>query len=74
MPGAAPSPQTIMSLIERFNDDNRNFLVLSSRTATDDPLVDISHESLIRQWKTLADWVDQEAESQRPPPNNTPRR
>jgi acetolactate synthase regulatory subunit len=58
-------PQTIMSLIKRFNDDNRNFLVLSSRTASDDPLVDISHESLIRQWKTLADWVDQEAESAR---------
>ncbi|MGD1986016.1 MAG: pentapeptide repeat-containing protein [Desulfobacterales bacterium] len=63
--GKKVSPQTIMSLIERFNDDNRNFLVLSSRTATDDPLVDISHESLIRQWKTLADWVDQEAESAR---------
>ena len=31
----------------------------------DNPLVDISHESLIRQWKTLADWVDQEAESAR---------
>lgn len=58
-------PEKIMSLIERFNDENRNFLVLSSRTATDDTLVDISHESLIRQWKALADWVDQEAESAR---------
>ena len=58
-------PQTIMSLIQRFNAEDRNFLVLSSRSSTDDPLVDISHESLIRQWKTLADWVDQEAESAR---------
>ena len=58
-------PETIMSLIKRFNAENRNFLVLSYRTSTDDPLVDISHESLIRQWKTLADWVDQEAESAR---------
>jgi len=58
-------PETIMSMIQRFNAENRNFLVLSSRTSTDDPLVDISHESLIRQWKTLADWVDQEAESTR---------
>ncbi len=63
--GKKVSNQTIMSLIERFNDENRNFLVLSSRTSKDDPLVDISHESLIRQWKTLADWVDQEAESAR---------
>jgi hypothetical protein len=58
-------PDTIMSLIQRFNAEERNFLVLSSRASTDDPLVDISHESLIRQWKTLADWVDQEAESAR---------
>ena len=58
-------PQTVMSLIQRFNAENRNFLVLSSPTSNDDPLVDISHESLIRQWKTLADWVDQEAESAR---------
>ena len=63
--GKKVSTQTIMSLIERFNAENRNFLVLSSRAATDDTLVDISHESLIRQWKTLADWVDQEAESAR---------
>ena len=58
-------PETIMSLIKRFNAEDRNFLVLSSRTSTDDSLVDISHESLIRQWKTLADWVDREADSAR---------
>jgi hypothetical protein len=63
--GNAVSHATLMSLIERFNAENRNFLVLSSRAASDDPLLDISHESLIRQWKTLADWVDQEAESAR---------
>ncbi len=63
--GEKVRPETVMSLIQRFNDDNRNFLVLSSRASAADPLVDISHESLIRQWKTLADWVDQEAESAR---------
>ena len=61
--GEKVMPETVMSLILRFNDDNRNFLVLSSRASADNPLVDISHESLIRQWKTLADWVDHEAES-----------
>jgi hypothetical protein len=54
-----------MSLIQRFNEDNRNFLVISSRASAIDPLVDISHESLIRQWKTLVDWVDEEAKSAR---------
>jgi hypothetical protein len=58
-------PDKVMSLIKRFNAENRNFLVLSTRISSDDPLLDISHESLIRQWKTLADWVDQEAESAR---------
>jgi energy-coupling factor transporter ATP-binding protein EcfA2 len=58
-------PEKVISLIQRFNDENRNFLVLSTRSSSGDPLVDISHESLIRQWKTLADWVDQEAESAR---------
>jgi len=45
-----------MSLITRFNADNRNFLVLSPGASADNPLLDISHESLIRQWKTLAAW------------------
>ncbi|MBT8363334.1 MAG: pentapeptide repeat-containing protein [Deltaproteobacteria bacterium] len=63
--GKKVRPQNIRSLIERFNVDDRNFLVLSSRASADNPLVDISHESLIRQWKTLAKWVDEEAESAR---------
>jgi len=36
----------------------RSFLVLSGDP---DPMVDISHESLIRQWDSLRTWVDQEA-------------
>ncbi len=63
--GRNVSAANVMSLIQRFNADNRNFLVLSFRASDDNPLVDISHESLIRQWQTLADWVDQEAESTR---------
>ena len=63
--GESASPEDIQALIERFNSDNRNFLVLSTRADGDDPLVDISHESLIRQWTTLAGWVDEEAESLR---------
>jgi energy-coupling factor transporter ATP-binding protein EcfA2 len=63
--GGRETPQTVMPLITRFNADNRNFLVLSSGTPADNPLLDISHESLIRQWKTLTAWVDEEAESAR---------
>jgi ABC-type dipeptide/oligopeptide/nickel transport system ATPase subunit len=53
----------VMAVIERFRAERRNFLVLSSPNPDDDPLIDISHESLILQWGTLRDWVDQEAES-----------
>jgi hypothetical protein len=52
-------------LIRRFNADNRNFLVLSPGAPADHRLLDISHESLLRQWKSLAAWVDEEAESAR---------
>jgi len=63
--GRKEAPETVMPLITRFNADHRNFLVLSPGASEDNPLLDISHESLIRQWKTLAAWVDEEAESAR---------
>ena len=63
--GKKEAPETVMSLITRFNADHRNFLVISPGATEDNPLLDISHESLIRQWKTLAAWVDEEAESAR---------
>ncbi|KKO17953.1 MAG: hypothetical protein BROFUL_03361 [Candidatus Brocadia fulgida] len=58
--GAAP--ERVMMTIEKFRENDRNFLVVSSDT---DPIIDISHESLIRQWETLSRWVDEEAESAR---------
>jgi WD40 repeat protein len=33
--------------------------------AAPDPIIDISHESLIRQWRTLHRWVDEEATAAR---------
>ncbi len=53
----------IMSIIDCFLRNNRSFLKLSEGKNETEILVDISHESLIRQWKTLRDWVDEEAES-----------
>jgi hypothetical protein len=32
-------------------------------TADDDPLIDISHESLIRQWERMSEWAQNETES-----------
>ncbi len=57
------TPEQVVRVIQKFREDNRNFLILSSENLSDDPLVDISHESLIRQWQTLSKWVDQEVES-----------
>ena len=51
-------------LLERFLDDRRSFLRYSGEggsTGPDATLVDISHESLIRQWDRLRAWVDEEA-------------
>uniref|UniRef100_UPI001061F533 nSTAND1 domain-containing NTPase n=1 Tax=Candidatus Thiosymbion oneisti TaxID=589554 RepID=UPI001061F533 len=56
----ATEPQ-IRHVIDCFRQggekSGRNFLVLSGDR---DPMIDISHESLIRQWKNLWTWVDQE--------------
>ena len=59
------SPQALREIIQKFRENGRSFLVLSSENPNDDPLVDISHESLIRQWETLSSWVELEAESAR---------
>jgi energy-coupling factor transporter ATP-binding protein EcfA2 len=52
--------ETILKIIERFRGGGRSFLTL---TKDDDPLIDISHESLIRQWERMSQWVEAEAES-----------
>jgi len=53
----------IQKLINHFNNDKRSFLVVNKGANTSDPLVDISHESLIRQWETLSKWADDENNS-----------
>ena len=60
------APRTkVMEIIDRFRGHGRSFLVLFEDKIRGDALIDICHESLIRQWKRLRDWVDQEAESRR---------
>ncbi len=55
--------KTLSKLIDTFRVQGRNFLVLSTESQSQNPLVDISHESLIRQWKTLGAWVEEESEA-----------
>jgi hypothetical protein len=50
-------------IIHRFEEDGRSFVHASGEDDPNDPRVDISHESLIRQWDRLRGWVDEERES-----------
>jgi energy-coupling factor transporter ATP-binding protein EcfA2 len=58
----ADQPQ-IMAIIERFREKGRSFLAVYEGKSNHEQRIDISHESLIRQWTTLRNWVDEEAES-----------
>lgn len=50
----------LQKIIERLRGNHRSFLLL---TGGPDPLVDISHESLIRQWPRVEEWMKQEQEA-----------
>lgn len=53
----------LLRIIHQFIEDQRSFLIVESTSNGQDKVIDISHESLIRQWDTLHQWVDEEAES-----------
>src|SRR5262249_11722338 len=58
---AAASPADVPAVIDRFRDPARSFLVPPfGAPLRDDSVVDISHESLIRKWKRLDAWVNEE--------------
>ncbi|MCP4400038.1 MAG: CHASE2 domain-containing protein, partial [bacterium] len=57
------SETELTRIIETFHHSDRNFLSLSGRESGSGSVVDISHESLIRQWGELKGWVEEEAES-----------
>lgn len=60
------SEAEVIRVIEIFRREDRSFLMPPAGTALDsDSLVDISHESLIRNWERLKNWVDDEARSAR---------
>ncbi len=54
----------VVRVVERFREPNTGFLMPPKNVALDDnPVIDISHESLIRQWQRLQDWARAEAKS-----------
>jgi Tfp pilus assembly protein PilN/energy-coupling factor transporter ATP-binding protein EcfA2 len=53
----------LLAIINLFIKNGRSFLVVNKAGDTGDKVIDISHESLIRQWNTLSQWVDEEGES-----------
>jgi WD40 repeat protein len=56
--------KSVKKVIERFREEDRAFLVPYRLIALDEnSVIDISHESLIRKWNRLREWVDKEARS-----------
>ncbi len=53
----------LLSIIQLFIQNKRSFLIISDVGDKNDKIIDISHESLIRQWDTLNKWVDEEDEA-----------
>jgi tetratricopeptide (TPR) repeat protein/energy-coupling factor transporter ATP-binding protein EcfA2 len=60
------APETVVSVVDVFRRPGRSFLMPPADVALDSRvLVDISHESLIRGWNRLRDWVVEESEAAR---------
>lgn len=54
----------IVNVINIFREKGRSFLMPPvSKELNDDAIIDISHESLMRVWRRLIDWVTDEIES-----------
>ena len=60
---AEQQPDDIKPLLDLFRQEGRNFLTSPDSELTDGSVIDISHESLIRRWDQLKQWVEEEAES-----------
>jgi uncharacterized RDD family membrane protein YckC/energy-coupling factor transporter ATP-binding protein EcfA2 len=63
MEAADTDQKTVEKILHCFEKNGRNFVHRSADGKPGDPRVDISHESLIRQWIRLRDWVDEERRS-----------
>ncbi|MBV8524249.1 MAG: ATP-binding protein, partial [Acetobacteraceae bacterium] len=60
---AGVDPSEVITVAEAFCGGDRCFLAAPEGLLRGDTMLDISHESLIRQWRRLAGWVADEAKS-----------
>ena len=63
-------PADVRAVVDAFRASGCNFLTpeldpADPRPLDDDAVVDISHESLIRQWKRLSEWLEKEGRAGR---------
>lgn len=62
--GNAQGVAAVAQVVERYRRADTAFLVPGAeRALSDNPVIDISHESLIRQWQQLRGWVLAETEA-----------
>lgn len=62
----AASQSEVVTVIDTFRQPGRSFVMPPADVSLNsESLIDISHESLIRGWMRLKDWVDEEARSAR---------
>jgi len=61
---AGVTPGEVIEVVEVFRQPGVNFLLTSpAGTPTAATSIDISHESLLRQWKLLQKWIEEESEA-----------
>lgn len=51
----------LFAVLRTFSDEQATFLMISLTDYTQDPIVDISHESLLKYWVRLSEWIRDEA-------------
>ena len=61
---AATGPEEVIAIVERFRGAGKSFLMPPAGVElSEETVLDISHESLMRVWRRLKDWLDEEAQS-----------
>lgn len=61
---AEASEREVIKVVEHFRKSGRSFLMPGMQVAlTGESAVEVSHESLMRIWNRLSNWVDEEFES-----------
>ncbi len=55
--------EEIDGIIRLYGSRENSLVLISTAGEDEDPVIDITHESLIRQWRLLREWVKAEAES-----------